>query len=128
MNVRKVIPFGVVVAIVLAACGGAAAPTTAPTSAPAATTAPQATTATEAAATTAPQATTATEATATSAPAPAGQVSNPPKSADEVDSMDLTGKNVQVLFWHRYAGAQVTKVMEIVNDFNSKNPYGITVK
>ncbi|MCL4507227.1 MAG: extracellular solute-binding protein [Chloroflexi bacterium] len=122
MNFRKLVPFTVAAAIALAACG-TATPTAAPTSAPAATAAPAATTAP--AATAAPEATATTA--ATSAPA-AAQVSNPPKTADEVDSMDLTGKNVQVLFWHRYSGSSISKVMEIVNDFNTKNPYGITVK
>jgi ABC-type glycerol-3-phosphate transport system substrate-binding protein len=55
-------------------------------------------------------------------------VSNPPKSADEVDSIDLTGKNIEITFWHRYSGSQVTKVLEIANAFNEKNPYGIKVK
>ncbi len=115
MNFRKVIPFMAVVAMVLAACGGGAAPTSAPapTQAPAATAAPEATKPPE----------------ATAAPAAgASTVANPPKTADDVDSIDLTGKNVEVLFWHRYSGSQVTKVMEIVNDFNTKNPYGIKVK
>ena len=127
MNIRKVIPLGVVVAVLLAACGGAT-PTAAPTQAPAATSAPAeatATTAPEATATTAPEATMAPEATATTA---AAEVSNPPKTAAEVDSLELTGKNIEVTFWHRYSGSQVTRVLEIANDFNQKNPYGITVK
>ncbi len=131
MNVRKVIPLGVVVAVILAACGGAATPTAAPTQAPAATTAPAATETTSAAAeptaTTATEATQAPEATATTAQA-AVSVSNPPKSAAEVDAIDLTGKNIEITFWHRYSGSQVTKVLEIANDFNTKNPYGIKVK
>ncbi|MCL5997296.1 MAG: extracellular solute-binding protein [Chloroflexi bacterium] len=121
MNVRKVIPFAVAAAIVLAACGGAATPAPAPTTAPEATQAPEAT------ATTAAEPTAAAEATATTEPA-AVEVANPPKTVAEVDAIDLTGKNVEVLFWHRYSGSQVTKVLEIANDFNQKNPYGITVK
>jgi multiple sugar transport system substrate-binding protein len=117
MNIRKVVPFTIVAAVILAACGSAtptAAP--APTGAPAATSAPAATVAP--AATAAPAATT--------APA-AGTVANPPKTVADVDSIDLTGKNVKITFWHRYSGAQITKVMEIANDFNTKNPYGIKV-
>ncbi len=105
MNVRKLVPFSIAAAIVLAACG--AASPAAPTSAPA---------------TTAPSA-------ATTAPKPADTtVANPPKSADQVDALDLTGKNVEITFWHRYTSQNLTVVQTIVNDFNTKNPYGIKVK
>ena len=108
MNIRKLIPFAVAAAIVLAACG------TATPAAPQATKAPDQPKATEAS-------------KATDAPK-AATVSNPPKTADEVDALELTGKNIEITFWHRYAGSQVTKVLEIANGFNEKNPYGIKVK
>ncbi|HEY3289435.1 MAG TPA: extracellular solute-binding protein [Anaerolineae bacterium] len=122
MKVSKLIPFTVAAAIVLAACG-AATPAAGPTSAPAATSASAATAAP--AATKAPAATAAPA--ATTAPA-AGTVANPPKTAADVDAIDLTGKNVEVLFWHRYTSQSLTVVLSIVNDFNTKNPYGIKVK
>ncbi len=106
MNIRKLIPFSIAAAIVLAACG--AASPAAPTSAPAATAAPAAPAATK----------------APDMPA----VANPPKTADQVDTLDLTGKNVEITFWHRYTSQNLTVVMSIVNDFNTKNPYGIKVK
>jgi len=126
MNMRKVLPFAVAVAIALTACGGAApAPAPAPTKAPAeATKAPEA--AKPAEPTKAPEPTAVPE--PTQAPeAPAAAVNNPPKTVAEVDAIDPTGKNVVVKFWHRYSGGQVTKVLEIANDFNNKNPYGIKV-
>ncbi len=127
MNVRKVIPFGVVAALVLAACGGGAAPTSAPATGgtPAATTAAGEATATGG---TTAQATDTPAAAATATGGQAASVSNPPKTADEVDSIDLTGKNVQVTFLNRYAGGQISEVQRIANDFNKTNPYGITVK
>ena len=57
------------------------------------------------------------------------KVSNPPKTTDEVDSLVLSpDKPTEILFWHRYTGATFSSVLEIVNDFNTKNPYGIKVK
>ena len=50
-------------------------------------------------------------------------------TADDIDKIELSkDKPTEVVFWHRYSGGQVTGVVEIVNDFNTKNPYGITVK
>ncbi len=122
MNARKIVPFVAALALALSACAGAPQPTAAPEAAP--TTVPEPT------ATTAPAA--APEATATAAPeptaAPAVEINNPPRTAEEVDAIELTGKNVTIKFWHRYAGSQVTKVLEIANDFNEKNPYGIKVE
>jgi multiple sugar transport system substrate-binding protein/sn-glycerol 3-phosphate transport system substrate-binding protein len=132
MNVRKLIPCAAAVALVLAACAAPAAPapaapaaTTAP-AAPAATTAPaqaEATQAPEAPATVA--ATEAPAATQAPAAAPPGEGMMTP---EDVDAIDLTGKNVTVKFWHNYSGAQVTGVLDIVNDFNANNPYGIKVE
>ncbi|HQW34258.1 MAG TPA: extracellular solute-binding protein [Thermoflexales bacterium] len=101
MNFRTIVPFAAAIAMALSACTGAAAPTAAP----------------------------AKPAEATKAPAPAAAVSNPPKTAAEVDSITLTKeKPTEILFWHRYTGRTFSTVLEIVNDFNAKNPYGISVK
>ena len=132
MNARKVLPFVAALALLLSACAGAPAPTAAPTTAPEPTAAPaEPTAAPEATAepTVAPvEPTAAPEATAEPTTAPAAEIGNPPKTAAEVDAIDLTGKNVTIKFWHRYAGSQVTKVLEIANDFNTNNPYGIKVE
>lgn len=126
MNTRKIVPFVAALALALSACAGVSQPMTAPQAA-APTTAPDPT------ATAAPaQPTAAPEATATAMPeptaAPAIEINNPPRTAEEVDAIELAGKNVTIKFWHRYSGSQVTKVLEIANDFNQKNPYGIKVE
>lgn len=126
MNTRKIVPFVAALALALSACAGVSQPMTAPQAA-APTTAPEPT------ATAAPaQPTAAPEATATAMPeptaAPAIEINNPPRTAEEVDAIELAGRNVTIKFWHRYSGSQVTRVLEIANDFNEKNPYGIKVE
>lgn len=125
MNARKIVPFVVALALALSACAGAPQPTAAPQAAP--TTAPELTATTASA-----EPAAAPEATATAAPEPAAapvvEINNPPRTAEEVDAIELAGKNVTIKFWHRYSGSQVTKVLEIANDFNEKNPYGIRVE
>ena len=37
-------------------------------------------------------------------------------------------KPTEITFTHRYAGVQLTGLQQIVNDFNTQNPYGISVK
>lgn len=101
MSFKKLLPFAAAAALLISACG-AAAPA-APTAAPAAPAKPT--------------------------DAPKAVVNNPPKTAAEVDAITLTkDKPTEILFWHRYTGATYSAVLEIVNDFNTKNPYGITVK
>lgn len=61
---------------------------------------------------------------ATSAPKPV-TVNNPPKSAEEVDAIDLMGKNVTVTYWHQRPQAQQDVLQAMLDDFNKNNPYGI---
>ena len=122
--------------VVAVACGGAggttqtapAQPTTAPAK-PAATTAPAA-----AQPTTAPaaQPTAAAKPAATTAPtsAPAAKVTvgNPPKTAEEVDAIDLTGKKTEVVYWHNRPQKDQDLLQSMLDEFNKSNPYGITAK
>ncbi|MFN8499694.1 MAG: ABC transporter substrate-binding protein [Anaerolineae bacterium] len=136
------------VAVVAAACGGAAttapAPQAAATTAPAApTAAPAAKAATEptkapaAAATTAPAAATsapaagaatkpATPPTNTPIPtqeSPAGQkIGKGVATAAELDAIDLTGKNVDIVFWNVFTGAQQQAIKQVIEDFQKQYP------
>jgi multiple sugar transport system substrate-binding protein len=101
MNSRKLLAFVsllVIAATLLSACGSAATP--APTSAPA---------------------------KPTEAPKPI-VVNNPPKTADEVDAIDLKGKNVSVTYWHNRPQADQDFLQKMLDEFNTSNPYGITAK
>lgn len=101
MSFKKVLPLAVAAAMLLSAC--AAAATAVPTAAP--------------------------PAPAKATDVPKAVVNNPPKTAAEVDAITLTkDKPTEILFWHRYTGRTYSTVLEIVNDFNTKNPYGISVK
>ena len=126
MQLKKLMPLAMAAALILAACSSpAAAPTTAP-AAPAAT---------EVAATEAPAA--ATEATvapteaameATVAPTEAMTSSMAMPSTSEIDNIVLSpDKPTEITFLHRYSGGLLTSVLEITNDFNATNPYGIKV-
>jgi multiple sugar transport system substrate-binding protein/sn-glycerol 3-phosphate transport system substrate-binding protein len=110
MNIRKLLPNAFIAVMLLAACGPQAAPSApSPADAPAAP-----------AATAAPAAAPA----ASGASAVAGVV-----TADDIDKIVLSkDKPTEVVFWHRYSGGQVTAVLEIINDFNATNPYGVVVK
>ena len=61
---------------------------------------------------------------ATTAPKPV-TINNPPKSSDEVDAIDLMGKNVTVTYWHQRPQAQQEVLQAMLDDFNKTNPYGI---
>ena len=140
-----------VVALLAAACGGAAAPAAAPTTAPAsqaaaptaAPAAPKATEAPKAAAPTeAPKAAAAAPTTAPAgataapkAPAPTPvptrapeegptgvKIGKPVPSSADVDKIDLTGKNVNVTFWHVFSGNQEKALKDIIASFEQKNP------
>jgi ABC-type glycerol-3-phosphate transport system substrate-binding protein len=51
------------------------------------------------------------------------------RTAADVDKIVLDKANpTEITFLHRYSGGQITAVLEIVNDFNKNNPYGINVK
>ncbi len=69
----------------------------------------------------------ATQPAATAAPKPV-TVSNPPKSADEVDAIDLMGKNVEVTYWHQRPQAQQEVLQSMLDEFSKSNPYGIKAK
>ncbi len=117
----------VLAALIVIAVGCAPAPTPAPTAAPP-TKAPAPTTA-PAQPTAAPKPTDAPKPTVapTAAPKPV-TVSNPPKTADEVDAIDLTGKKVTVTYWHQRPQAQQDLLQTMLDEFNKSNPYGITAK
>jgi len=119
------------------ACGPSTQPaaTTAPAkpaeaakpAAPAATTAPAAPAAQ-------PAATTAPAAAATSAPAKPAEaakpvaVSNPPTTPEMVDSVDLTGKNIEVVYWHNRPEKDQQLLQQMLDEFNKSNPYGIKAR
>jgi len=64
----------------------------------------------------------------TNAPAQASNGPNPPTSADQVDQIDLTGKQVQVTFWHNRPQKDQDLLQAMLDQFNKTNPYGITAK
>src|SRR5947207_9478716 len=102
----RLITFLVLLGLFLTACGQSAQP--AATSAPAKpaeakpteAAKPAAPAAQPAATSAAPAAAKPTEAPAAAKPAAPVAVSNPPTSPEMVDSIDLTGKNVEVVYWH----------------------------
>lgn len=125
---------GAIAATALAACQGSEAPTQ-PTAAPAQpTTAPaQPTKATEptkaAAPTTAAAAPTPTPAAKpTAVPAPTTALSNPPTSAEMVDSIDLTGKNVEVVYWHNRPQKDQDLLQSMFDEFTKTNKLGIKAR
>jgi multiple sugar transport system substrate-binding protein/sn-glycerol 3-phosphate transport system substrate-binding protein len=99
----------VLAASALAACqqGAPASPTPIATSAPAPTSAPAA-------------------ATATSAPAVSSGSASMASGA--IDAIDLTGKNVQVTYWHNRPQKDQDLLQSMLDAFNKSNPYGITAR
>jgi multiple sugar transport system substrate-binding protein len=123
---------GLFAASVLAACQSAApaSPTAAPAAAqpPAAAAASTPTTAATAGAA-APTATTAAAAKPTVAPSGAASTAaNPPTSADMVDSINLTGKNLEVVYWHNRPQADQDLLQSMFDSFNKSNKYGVTAR
>jgi multiple sugar transport system substrate-binding protein/sn-glycerol 3-phosphate transport system substrate-binding protein len=99
---------------VLAACQQAAIVTpAAPTAAPAA----------PAAAAAAPPA----AATPTVAPKPAAGGAAP-TTPDAVDAIDLTGKNVEVVYWHNRPQKDQDLLQSMLDQFSKSNPYGIKAR
>jgi multiple sugar transport system substrate-binding protein len=99
----------------LAACGGqpaAPAPTSSAGTPPAATAQPAATSA----------ATTAQPA-ATAQPGAAGAL-----TPEQVDAIDLTGKNITVTYWHNRPQKDQDLLQSMLDEFNKSNPYGITAR
>jgi len=111
----------VVAATLLSACGPAATP--APTQAPAKV---EPTKAPEAKPTEAPKPTVAPTAAPTKAPEV--KINNPPKTAAEVDAIELKGKNVTVTYWHNRPQKDQDFLQGMLDEFNKSNPYGITAK
>jgi multiple sugar transport system substrate-binding protein len=72
--------------------------------------------------TTAAPGATATTATTTSA------VSNPPTTPEMVDRIDLTGKNVEVVYWHNRPQQDQDLLQSMLDQFNQSNPYGIKAR
>lgn len=83
---------------------------------------------TTAPATTAPE--TAAPVTATTAGggnatgATAGQLTSP----DQVDAIDLKGKNVEVVYWHNRPQKDQDLLQAMFDEFNKSNPYGIKAR
>lgn len=116
----------VIVVVALVAC---AAPE--PTKAPAPTTAPKAAEPTQPAPTAAPKAAEPTKPAPTAAPTAAPtvvKINNPPKTPEEVDAIDLTGKKVTVTYWHNRPQKDQELLQAMLDEFNKTNPYGITAK
>lgn len=74
------------------------------------------------------------EAEATAAPAEeaAGEEGGEEAAAEEsMDGMsytDVDPNGESIVWWHQHSGEREEKLMEIVNDFNSSNEWGITVE
>ncbi len=121
----------VVLSVFMAACAGPT-PTKAPepTAAPAAKVEPTKAPAATAAPAAKVEPTKAPAATAAPAPtkAPEVKVNNPPKSAAEVDAIDLKDKKVTVTYWHNRPQADQDFLQKMLDEFNKSNPYGITAK
>lgn len=57
-----------------------------------------------------------------------GTINNPPKTAAEVDAINLKGKNVSVTYWHNRPQKDQDFLQGMLDEFNKSNPYGITAK
>src|SRR5262249_27596657 len=55
-------------------------------------------------------------------------VGNPPKTAAEVDAIDLTGKKTEVVYWYNRPQKDQDLLQQMLDEFNKSNPYGITAK
>ena len=78
-----------------------------------------------------PAATTAPAAAAPAKPAEAAKpvaVSNPPTAPEMVDSIDLAGKNVEVVYWHNRPEKDQQLLQSMLDEFNKSNPYGIKAR
>jgi multiple sugar transport system substrate-binding protein len=124
------------VALLTAACGGAPA---SPTAAPKPTEAPKpaaeptkpaaaAPTAAPAAKPTEAPAATKPAAAPTAAPAAKVAVSNPPTSPEMVDAIELTGKNVEVVYWHNRPQKDQEMLQTMLDEFSKANPFGVKAR
>ncbi len=55
-------------------------------------------------------------------------VGNPPTTPEMVDSIDLTGKNVEVVYWHNRPQQDQDLLQSMLDQFNQSNPYGIKAR
>ncbi len=53
---------------------------------------------------------------------------NPPKTPEQVDAIELTGKNIEVTYWHQRPQDQQDVLQAMFDDFSKTNPYGIKAK
>ncbi len=109
---------GILAVSALAACQSAA-----PAS-PTAGAAPTATTA-AAAAPASPAPTTQAAPAPTTAPKPAASSAT---TSDAVDAIDLTGKNIEVVYWHNRPQKDQDLLQSMLDDFSKSNPYGVKAR
>ncbi len=64
----------------------------------------------------------------TQAPAAVIKVENPPKSAEQVDAIDIKDKKVEVTYWHNRPQKDQEFLQAMLDEFNKSNPYGIKAK
>ncbi|MGH2458262.1 MAG: extracellular solute-binding protein, partial [Chloroflexota bacterium] len=126
---------GLVAISALAACQQGGAPASSATTQPAAQAtsvpAPAATAAPTTSAAASPAAATVAPATAASPAASSGAmvaVTNPPTTSAMVDSIDLAGKNVEVVYWHNRPQADQDLLTSMLDEFNKSNGFGIKAR
>jgi len=60
-------------------------------------------------------------------PGPGG-ITNPPTTPEMVDAIDLTGKNIEVVYWHNRPQRDQELIQSMLDEFNRTNPYGIRAR
>ncbi len=60
-------------------------------------------------------------------PGPAG-ITNPPTTPEMVDAIDLTGKNIEVVYWHNRPQRDQELIQSMLDEFSRTNPYGIRAR
>ncbi|MCA1553781.1 MAG: hypothetical protein LC737_05340, partial [Chloroflexi bacterium] len=53
------------------------------------------------------------------------KASNPPTSPEQVDSIKLEGKNIEVTYWHNRPQKDQDLLQTMLDEFSKSNPYGI---
>jgi len=53
---------------------------------------------------------------------------NPPRTPEQVDAIDLTGKKVTIAFWHERSQRDQELIQAMLDEFNRTNPYSITAQ
>ncbi len=59
---------------------------------------------------------------------PASSLPNPPATAEDVDAIALTGRHVEVVYWHRGSPDEQKLLQGMLDEFNQSNPYGIQAR